>query len=77
MPHYTSEEIRQIQAFKEAAFKSVIDQIKAGTSWTDKNNLLDKFKQSGFTGDFTYLRKYYEGNESEMLKAIYNLWDSD
>ena len=72
----SSEEIKQIQAFKDAAFKSVMDQIKSGTSWKDKENLRDKFEQSGFTGDFAFLQKYYEGNEGDMLDAIYNLWDS-
>ena len=72
----TSEEIKEMQAFKDAAFKSVMDEIKSGTSWKDKKNLRCKFKQSGFTGDFTFLGKYYEGKEDEMLTAIELLWDS-
>jgi hypothetical protein len=69
------EELKAMEDFKEAAFKCVLEEIKSGTSSRNKNNLDDTFKQYGFTGFFTYLEKYYKGNEGEMLQAVENLWE--
>lgn len=69
------EERKAMEDFKNAAFKSVLEQLKSGTSWRDKKNFRESFKQSGFTGAFTYLEKYYKDNEGEMLEAVENLWE--
>lgn len=64
-----------IEEFKENAFKSVLREIKDSTSWRDKRNLEDNFKEYGFTGHYTYLEKYYKDNPYDMLEALELLWD--
>lgn len=75
MPIYSSDDVKLMQEFKENAFKCVLKEIKASTSWRDKNNLEKNFEEYGFTGHYTYLAKYYEDNPHEMLLALYLLWD--
>lgn len=75
MPVYTSDQIKLIQEFKENAFKSVLTEIKSGTSWKNKENLEENFKKYGFTGPYSFLRTFYEDNPHDMIEALYLLWD--
>jgi hypothetical protein len=75
MTPYTPEELKIMEEFIENAFKSVLRQIKESTSWKDKKNLEENFKEYGFTGHYTYLAKYYKDNPYDMLEALYLLWD--
>jgi hypothetical protein len=75
MPIYTSEDIRLIEEFKQIAFKIALSELKSNTSWKSKEYFRDSFKQSGWTGVFTYFGQYYKDREDEFLCLIELLWD--
>jgi hypothetical protein len=75
MTPYTPEELKVMEEFIENAFKSVLMEIKSGTSWKNKENLEENFKKYGFTGPYSFLRTFYEDNPQDMLEALYLLWD--
>ena len=75
MAIYSSDDIKLIQEFKENCFKCVLGGIKGSVSQGNKKYLKEDFEQYGFTGPYTYLKKYYKDNIDDMLEVICLLWD--
>ena len=54
--------------------KIFISLVKGGTSWRNKESLSEHLQQSGFTGIFTGLDRYYNSIE-ELHDVLYEMWD--